>query len=288
MMLLLYILFKEYPESLVKEKRCLKEPCGQHGLSGVFPQSFDDVGIRGIRREENQVYSKLRVHINHGMRLNEVHGKRINGSRQIESVSSGSGRKIKRSPAPYPAGKGLKSEMHRIHKQQSSFAFTGFSHDRLNVSDPLLLPVRVGLSRGGLEFLETHFCVAHKRPYPCETECVSSESSDYAGRFSGISGHAFYKRVGYVEPFAGKSIGTASFFFSEGNVLQSMIVICMNHIVYEIAARACKTGDRLAPGPGILHLGQKDTASLSYGRAGIAAVHHPLEGRYDIFRIFDG
>lgn len=326
-MMMTYILFKEYPEGFMKEKRCLKGPCGQDGLSGVFPQSLDDVEIRGIRWEENQVYSKLRglflyspavlvpgivkndghrnvsaliphffkkrldlfgINIHHGMRLNEVHGKWINGSEQIEPVSSGSGRKIKRSLAPYPAGKGFKSEMHRIHKQQSSFAFIGFGYNRLNVSNPLLLPVRVGLSMGWLEFLETHFRIAHKCPYPCETECVSAKSSDYVGRFPGISGRTLYKRVGYVRPFAGETIGTTSFFFCEENVLQSIIVICMNHIVYEIAASACEVGDRLAPGPGISHLGQKHSASFSYGCAGIAAVHHPLEGRHDIFRIFDG
>lgn len=55
-----HILFKEYPEGFVKEKRCFKEHCGRHGLSGVFPQSPDDVETSGIPHEENQVYSKLR------------------------------------------------------------------------------------------------------------------------------------------------------------------------------------------------------------------------------------
>ena len=327
MMVMTHILFKEYPEGFMKEKRCFKEPCGQDGLSGVFPQSLDDVEIGGIRWEENQVYSKLRglflyslavlvpgivkndghrnvsaliphffkkrldlfrIHIHHGMRLNEVHGKWINGSEQIEPVSSGSGRKIKRSLAPYPAGKGFKSEMHRVHKQQSSSAFFRFRYNRLNVSNPLLLPVRVCLSRDWLEFLETHFRIPHKCPYPCETECVSAVSSDYVGRFPGISGHALYKRVGYVKPFAGKTIGTTSFFFCEENVLQSVIVIYVNHLIHEIAAGAGEFCNGMASLFGILHLCQKHTTSFPYYCRGTGAVYLSFESGYDIFGIFDG
>lgn len=321
------ILFKKSPERIMKERGCFKEPGVQDFLSGVFPQSLYYVEIRGIRREENQVDSKLGgfllyclavlvpgivkydghrdvstfiphlfkkvrdllgIHIYHGVGVNEFQGKRIDGSEQVEPVSSGTGGKIKRSLAPYLAGEGSKGEMHGIHEQQPSYAFHCLGYDRLDVCDPFLLLLRIGLARNRLKFPVIHLSIAHEHSRPCETECMATDLPDDADGFLCASRDSFDKSIRHCEPLTRKTVRASSFFFDEENVLQSTGVICVNDLVYEIAAGAGESCNGLASHPGILHLCQKSPASLSYDCAVTGTVDHSFKSRYDIFRIFDG
>ena len=59
------ILFKEIPQGLVKACRRVKIPAGQHMPPCVFPESLNDVEVRGIRREEDEVDSKLGGFLQH-------------------------------------------------------------------------------------------------------------------------------------------------------------------------------------------------------------------------------
>lgn len=321
------ILFKEFTERIMEERGCLKKPCVQDLLSDVFPQPFDDVEVRGIRREEDKVDSKFRrfvlyclamlvsgivkdegygdvtalipnffkegldlpgIHIFHRMGLNEIQRKRVDGPEQVESVPSCACREIKLTLAPYLAGECLKGEMHGIHEQKPSSALFRFGYNRLNICNPLLLFLRVGLAGNRLKFPVIHPGIAHQHPRPCETERVATDSTDYIHCFFCASRHSFYKGFRHSVPLTSETIGATFFFFGEENVLQSVIVIEVNHLIHEIAAGAGESRNGLASHTGILHLCQKNPASLSYSCAETGSVYHLFEGRYDFFRIFDG
>lgn len=205
------ILFKEFAERIVEERGRFKEPCVQDFLSRVFPQPFDEVEVRGVRRKEDKVDPKFRrfvlygltmlvsgiveddgygdvpaltpnffnesfdllgINIYHGMGLNEVQRKWVDGPEQVEPVSSCASREIKLTLAPCFACECLKGEMYGIHEQKLSFSLFSFSYNRLNISNPFLLPFSVGFAGYRLKFLVVHACITHKRMRPCEAERV--------------------------------------------------------------------------------------------------------------------
>ena len=156
------ILFKEIPQSLVKACRRVKIPAGQHMPPCVFPESLNDVEVRGIRREEDEVDSELDgflqhcpamlvtcivkdngdgkrarflphlfkellyltgIDIEHGVGLNEVKGKRIDTSEKVEPVPSGSGLEVNGLPAPDMTGERLQSEVYGIKNSGNTYWF---------------------------------------------------------------------------------------------------------------------------------------------------------------------
>lgn len=145
-----------------------------------------------------------------------------------------------------------------------------------------------GLAGNRLKFPVIHPGIAHQHPRPCEAERVATDSTDYIHCFLCASRHSFYKGFRHSVPLTSETIGATFFFFGEENVLQSVIVIEVNHLIHEIAAGAGESRNGLASHTGILHLCQKNPASLSYSCAETGSVYHLFEGRYDFFRIFDG
>ena len=105
---------------------------------------------------------------------------------------------------------------------------------------------------------------------------MSTDSMDYIHSFFCASRYSFYKGFRHSVPLTSETIGTTFFFFGEENLLQAIIVICVNNLIHEIAAGAGEFCNGMASLSGILHLCQKYTTSFSYYCAGTGAVYRSL------------
>ena len=188
------IIFKEMPQGFMKARGgCEMFPC-QHMASCVLPEPLYNIEIWGVRREKDEIniqfsglllncvamlvtsiiehngnrgfsglipdldeecFDLLRIHIDHGMGFNEVKVNRVNTTKYIESVAARTTAEIKRLLAPYMAEESLEREMCSIHELKFSFSLFCLIYSRLQVLNPLSLPICVRFPGDRLKLTES-------------------------------------------------------------------------------------------------------------------------------------
>lgn len=320
------ILFKEISQSLVKFCRRVKIPAGQHMSPCVFPESLDDIEVRGIRREEHEVDSEigglfqnrlamlvtgivkdngdrkctgflphlseerlylLCVDIDHRMGLDEVKGKRIDTSEEVEPVTSGSGLEIKGFPAPYMTCGCLRCEVYGVHEIEPAPTLACLFYNRLDFSHPFLLLLRRRLPGNWLHPYETQSATTHDLTCPCQPYGLAAEAADGVVGLSRTTRGSGQQPVGNSLEVFLQSAGTTRFRRNPENGVNASVVISMDQVIDKVTAAPCGGRYSLTAEPWFGHLRHEGSAAFADDAAGIGFVFL-FETGIRLLAIYDG
>lgn len=317
---------KEIPQGIMELGGRIEILSRKNMLSGILPEPFNNIEVRGIWRQEYEVDSQLgrfilyrlamlvtcvvkddrdseitglqpnlfkkslclfRIHINHRMGLYDVKGERIHASEKIEAVSSGSGLEEKRFSAPHMTVERLQSKMDSIHEIEFAIAFFRLIHNRLQGAEPIPLFFRTCFPGYGLSLYVAESAPIHNFSYPCQAKRNSAYFRYNMGGLDRVSRNIIVKSLLNFTHMRFQSVGTTGYRSFFKNGINSSIVIIMNQAVNEVTPATRDCGNSLATQLWLRHFGHNGTTAFT-DYAGGACLALSFETGIRLLGIFDG